>query len=84
VNPVEPADEPLTVDEAATRLRVSAQWLRKEAAAGRVPSIKLGQRRLFLERHLVEILAAAEVRVRTGLTTGSLRALQREAERRGR
>lgn len=69
--------EPYTVTYAAGRLRVTEQWLRKEAAAGRVPSIKLGQRRLFLERHLAEILAAAEVGRSTGLSAGSLRAKRR-------
>lgn len=69
--------EPYTVAYAAARLRVTEQWLRKEAAAGRVPSLKLGQRRLFLERHLAEILAAAEVGRSTGLSAGSLRAKRR-------
>ena len=35
------------LDELARQLRLSRRWLRAEAAANRIPSLKAGQRRLF-------------------------------------
>lgn len=37
----------LPIDPAASRLGVPRDWLRKEAAAGRVPVLRVGRRLLF-------------------------------------
>lgn len=71
--------EPYTLTYTAGRLRVSEEWLRKEASKGAVPSIRLGRRRMFMEHHIEEILRQAECGRRAGLTPGSLRAKRRSA-----
>lgn len=52
----------LTVTQAAEQLDVTEQWLRKEAAAGRIPSRKVGRSRRFTEADLTDYLE----RVRQG------------------
>lgn len=42
----------LSLQNAATRLGVSAETLRKWAASGRVPCVRLGRRLLFDEHEL--------------------------------
>lgn len=37
----------VTLDELAHRLPVSKRWLRREAQAGRIPSLMAGKSRLF-------------------------------------
>ena len=37
----------VTLEELARRLPVSKRWLQREAIAGRIPSLRAGNRRLF-------------------------------------
>ncbi len=37
----------VTLDKLAKRLRLSKRWLRTEAIAGRIPSLRIGSRRIF-------------------------------------
>jgi excisionase family DNA binding protein len=46
----------MTVAEAAQKLGVSRQWLQIEAAAGRVPSRKVGRYRRFTDQDLQDYL----------------------------
>jgi len=69
--------EPYTPEYAATRLKVEVEWLKKQAAKGAVPSIKLGRRRMFMESDIQQILTNAACARRTGLSVGSLRAKRR-------
>lgn len=50
--------EPLTMttEQAAARLGVTTDWLRRRAAAGVVPSRKVGLYRRFTEQDLVDYL----------------------------
>lgn len=43
--------------EAAARLGVPLEWLRKEAEAGRVPCLAVGRRRLYIADALMAALA---------------------------
>ena len=47
----------VTLDELSRRLRLSKRWLRQEAAAERIPSLKAGQRRVFNVDAVRRILA---------------------------
>ncbi len=51
-------DDELTVDlpTAAQRLGVGAEWLARQARAGRVPHVRLGRSRRFTEQNLQAIL----------------------------
>lgn len=69
--------EPYTPAYAARRLKVGEEWLKKQAAKGAVPSIKLGRQRLFMEADIQAILAAAARGRAAGLTPGSVRAKRR-------
>lgn len=50
--------EPLTMttEQAAARLGVTPDWLRRRAAAGLVPSRKIGAYRKFTEQDLIDYL----------------------------
>lgn len=48
--------ELLNLEEAALRLRVSVDWLKKAARNGTVPSRKVGQRRRFTPQDLADYL----------------------------
>lgn len=47
----------LTADDLAARLAVAPSWVRAEARAGRLPSIRLGRYRRFLEADVDEWIA---------------------------
>jgi excisionase family DNA binding protein len=48
----DPATRLYSVREVADRMSVSERWLRSELAAGRLPTIRLGSRRLISEADL--------------------------------
>lgn len=50
----------LTTAEAAQRLRVSASWLKKQAAAGKVPHIRLGRSVRFSPQNVAAIIDAGQ------------------------
>lgn len=52
------SDRVLTLHRMARRLGVTATWLRAEAAAGRVPSLRAGTRFLFEPAAVEDALAA--------------------------
>lgn len=49
-----------TPAETAARLKVSQDWLEKEARAGRVPHCKFGRFRRFSDAHIAEIIEMTE------------------------
>jgi excisionase family DNA binding protein len=57
----------LVVAEAAAYLRVSEDWLRREASAGRVPSHKIGRSRRFIQKELDDYIAACTYRAADAL-----------------
>ena len=56
----------LSLSRMARRLGVTRQWLRDEADAGRIPSLKAGSRYLFNPVAVQEALAAIAARTRQG------------------
>ena len=50
----------ITVEETARRLSVSRRYIYDLIAAGRLPTVKLGRRRLVSERALSEFLGKLE------------------------
>jgi len=53
--------EPLmTTIEAASRLHVSPSWLKKQAAAGQVPHVRLGRSVRFTTDNVDAIIAAGQ------------------------
>ena len=56
-------EAPLTLGQLADRLKLSTEWLRAEALAGRIPSLLAGKRLLFnaeaVERVLLKRAAKA-------------------------
>jgi hypothetical protein len=51
-------EQPVTVHRLARLLRLPADWLQREANAGRLPHINAGGRLLFNVRRVTEVLAA--------------------------
>jgi excisionase family DNA binding protein len=50
------AAETLGLEEAARLLRMSPSFLRKSAAAGKVPGAKIGRRWVFVKSDLIELI----------------------------
>ena len=56
----------LSLSRMARRLGVTQQWLRDEANAGKIPSLKAGNRYLFNPVAVQETLAARAAQTRRG------------------
>jgi len=70
----------MTVAEAAERLGVTTDWLRRRAAAGIVPSRKVGVYRRFTEQDLLDYLESVrQVSQSTGAGTPLSRSRRRKA-----
>lgn len=48
----------VSIQELSRRLRLSKRWLHSEAVAGRIPSLRAGQRRLFNIDAVIRAIAA--------------------------
>lgn len=72
--------EPINFDTAtaALKLGVSEQWLRVNAASGKVPSLKIGRYRRFTD----ELLAEYQDRCRQGAADPFARSAKSRARRR--
>jgi excisionase family DNA binding protein len=60
-------NELLSLSRTARRLGVTQQWLRQQAEAGAVPSLKAGNRYLFNHAAVEEALAAKAAESRQGV-----------------
>ena len=64
------SDDVLSLARMARRLGVTCTWLRSEADAGRVPSLRAGNRYLFSPQAVEAVLAARAANGRQPLEAG--------------